>query len=71
MITLTLVVTLSGSFLPFQIIYAGKTKASQPCDVKIPPGFCVTQKNHWSNKEEAFKLVREIINPYFVKKESE
>ena len=71
-ITLTLVVTLSGSFLPFQIIYAGKTKASQPRDVKFPPGFCVTQNpNHWSNEEETLKLVREIINPYIVKKRIE
>ena len=69
-ITITLVVILSGSFLIFQIIYAGKTKASQPRDVKFPPGFCVTQNpNHWSNKEETLKLVRKIINPYIAKKQ--
>ena len=38
-ITLTLVITLSGVFLPFQIIYAGKTKASQPRDIQFPPVF--------------------------------
>ena len=71
-ITLTLVITLSGSFLPVQIIYAGKTKASQPRDVRFPPGFCLTQNpTHWSNEEETFKLVREIINPYIVKKRIE
>lgn len=71
-ITLTLVVTLSGCFLPFQIIYAGKTKASQPRDIQFPPGFCVTQNpTHWSNEEETLKLVREIINPYIIKKRIE
>ena len=68
-ITLTLVVTLSGCFLPFQIIYAGKTTASQPRDIQFPPGFCVTlNPTHWSNEEETLKLVREIINPYIIKK---
>ena len=71
-ITLTLVVTLSGCFLPFQIIYAGKTKASQPRDIQFPPGFCVTQNpTHWSNEEETLKLVREIINPYIIQKRIE
>jgi len=64
-----LVVTLSGSFLPFQITYTGKTKSSQPRDIQFPPGFCVTQNpTHWSNEEETLKLVKEIINPYIVKK---
>ena len=67
-----MVVTLSGCFLPFQIIYAGKTKASQPRDIQFPPGFCVTQNpTHWSNEEETLKLVREIINPYIIKKRME
>ena len=71
-ITLTLVIILSGCFLPFQIIYAGKTKASQPRDIQFPSGFCVTQNpTHWSNEEETLKLVREIINPYIIKKQIE
>jgi len=71
-ITLTLVVTLAGSILPFQIIYAGKTKASQPRDVRFPSGFCLSQNPlHWSNEEEKLKLVREIINPYIVNKRAE
>ena len=65
---LTLVVMLSGRSLPFQIIYAGKTKASQSCDTQFPSGFCVTQNpTHWSNEEDTLKLVRKIINPYIIK----
>ena len=71
-ITLTLVVTLAGSFLPFQIIYAGKTKASQPRDVRFPRGFCLSQNpSHWSNEEETLKLIREVINPYVINKRAE
>jgi len=51
-ITLTLVVTLAGSFLPLKIIYA---KASQTRDICFPSGFCLSQNpSHWSN---ALKLV--------------
>ena len=67
-ITLTLVVTLVGFFLPFQIIYAGKSKASQPCDA----GFCISQNpSHWSNEEKMLKLIREVINLYVVNKKAE
>jgi hypothetical protein len=45
-------VSLSGDFLPLQIIHAGKTGACHPCGVAFPKGFCVTQNpTHWSNKE--------------------
>ena len=67
-ITLTFSVTLSGIFLPMQIIYSGKTKASQPRNFVFPNGFCVTQnEKHWSNEEETLKLIKEIINPYVVR----
>ena len=32
-----------SSLYPFQIIYAGKTEASQPRDMQFPPSFAVTQ----------------------------
>lgn len=37
-ITLTFVVSLSGEFLPMQIIYGGKTTVSQPRAFKILEG---------------------------------
>lgn len=70
-ITLTFVITLSGEFLPLQIIYAGKTKASLPRGFTFPASFCLTQNpKHWSNEEETIKLIDQIINPYVVKKTS-
>lgn len=66
-ITLTFSVTLSGKFLPMQIIYGGKTNRSQPRGFVFPKGFCVSQNpKHWSNEEETLKLVNEIINPYII-----
>ena len=42
-ITLTFVISLNGDFLPMQIIYQGKTKASQLRGFEFPHGFAVTQ----------------------------
>ena len=64
-ITLTFVVTLSGEFLPMQIIDQGKTDRSQPRGFKFPDGFSVTQNpKHWSNETETLNLVKEVIDPY-------
>ena len=50
-----------------QVIYKGKTKASQPRSFKFPKGFCISQNpKHWSNEEETLTLIDEIINPYVV-----
>ena len=43
-ITLTFVISLSGEFLPLQIIYQGKTKASLPRNFSFPKSFCVCAK---------------------------
>ena len=66
-ITLTFVITLSGQFLPMQVIYSGKTKASQPRCFTFPKGFCISQNpNHWSNEKETLRLIHEVINPYVI-----
>ena len=40
--------------------------------MQFPPSFTVTQNpTHWSDEEETLKLVREIINPYVIKKRIE
>ena len=58
-ITLNFVVTYSNEFLPMQVIYSGKTKASQHRDFNFPPGFFVTQNpKHWSNEEETRSFYR-------------
>ena len=66
-ITLTFSITLSGLFLPMQIIYGGKTTASQPRGFSFPKGFCVSQNpKHWSNETETLRLIEKVINPYVV-----
>ena len=48
-ITATFTVTASGSFLPIQLTYSGKTKHSLP-KFDFPKCFDVTfTPNHWSN----------------------
>ena len=42
-ITLTFAVSLTGEFLPMQIIYGGKTKASLPRGFVFPKGFSLSQ----------------------------
>ena len=37
-----------------QIIYGGKTTASQPRGFQFPKGFCLSQNpKHWSNEQKA------------------
>lgn len=71
-ITLTFVISLSGEFLPLQIIYGGKTTASHPRGFKFPAGFSVSQNpKHWSNEQETLRLVDEVIQPYLATKRAE
>ena len=71
-ITLTFVISLSGNFLPMQVIYTGKTKASLPRSFKFPEGFSLTcNPKHWSNEATTLKLIDEVVNPYVVKKRKE
>ena len=66
-ITLTFVISLSGKFLPMQIIYGGKTKASQPLGFVFPKGFSISQNpQHWSNEKESLRLINGVIDPYVV-----
>lgn len=52
-----------------QIIFAGKTKQSQPCGFIFPKRFSVTQNpKKWYNELETLKLIDEVINPYVVNK---
>ena len=69
-ITGTFSVTLSGKFLPMQLIYGGKTQQSLP-RYQFPAGFSlIVNEKHFSNTNESVKLLKEIIVPY-VKKERE
>ena len=71
-ITLTFVISLSGEFLPLQIIYQGKTKASLPRNFSFPKSFRASQNpKHYSNEAETIGLIDSVINPYLVKKRKE
>ena len=59
--------TLSGIFLPPQLIYKGKTKACLP-KVDFPQGWDITcTANHWANEESMKRYIKNIIVPYIEK----
>ena len=52
-ITGTFAVSMSGEFLPFQLIYGGKTTRCLPQGIDFPDAFNLTfTENHWSNEEK-------------------
>ena len=54
-----------GEFLPPQLIYKGKTKASLPSSVKFPEGWDLTfTSNHWANETTMKAYVEKIIVPF-------
>ena len=63
-ITATFVISLSGNFLPIQLIYGGKTDRSIP-RVKFPPSFSLSANpKHYSNMKEAIKVTNDVVIPY-------
>ena len=66
-ITATFVITLSGEFLPMQLIYGGKTLQSLP-RYQFPQSFSLSvNPKHYSSTTESLKLLNEIIIPYVKK----
>ena len=67
-ITAVLAGTLTGDFLPPQLIYTGKTPACHARNVAFPPDWHITHSpNHWSNEQTVNDYVAEIIVPYINK----
>ena len=63
-ITGTFTITLDGTFLPFQLIYGGKTKQSI-ARFKFPASFSLSANpKHFSNTEELLKTINEVILLY-------
>ena len=63
-ITGTFVITLSGKFLPMQLIYQGTTDRCHP-KYNFPEDFHVTHtSNHWANEGTSIDLLNKIILPY-------
>ena len=63
-ITITVAGTLTGTVLPFQVLYEGKTERCHP-SVTFPEGFDIWHSpNHWANGETSIRFVKNIILPY-------
>ena len=63
-ITATFAITLSGNFLPIQLIYCGKTSKSIPA-VAFPPEFVLSaNEKHYSNEKESLNMLEKIIIPF-------
>jgi len=70
-ITGTFAITMSGSFLPIQLIYQGKTARSQP-NYSFPSEFHVTQTpNHWADENTSIDMIEQILIPYVKRKREE
>ena len=63
--------TLTGEFLPPQLIYQGKTTACLPrCN--FPKDWHVTfTPNHWSNEDKMKEYIEAVIVPYVARKREE
>ena len=56
--------TMSGDFLPPQVIYSGKTRKCLP-SVKFPNDWSVTYtQNHWANEVTTEEYIKSILLPY-------
>ena len=57
-------VSMSGKFLPIQLVYEGKTPRSRP-RFDFPANFNVSfSDSHWSNTEKSIELFEKVIFPY-------
>ena len=56
--------TMSGIFLPIQLIYQGKTHKCLP-SIEFPANWHVTfTKNHWSNENTKVDYLEKVLFPY-------
>ena len=67
-ITATFAASLSGNFLPVQMVYEGKTIKCHP-SVKFPDGWHITHTtNHWCNEDTMIDYIAAVIVPYMNEK---
>ena len=70
-ITAVLAITMSGHYLPPQIIYQGKTRKCLPV-VKFPSNWHATfTENHWANELTTLQYIDAILLPYVKQKRQE
>ena len=67
-ITATFAASLTGSFLPVQLVYQGKTSKCHP-SIDFPKEWHITHSdNHWCNEETMKSYIQLIIVPYVQEK---
>ena len=70
-ITAVFAATKTGSFLPIQVIYKGKTKRCLP-SVDFPKDWLISfTKNHWANEAATKDYIYKILLPYVKQKREE
>ena len=71
-VTGTFTVTMSGLFLPMQLIYEGKSPRCFPQGITFPENFNLTfTPNHWSNEDKVIELLEKVVFPFVVEKRKE
>ena len=61
-------ISMSGDFLPIQLVYQGKTTKCLP-SFDFPPSWDITfSDNHWSNEQIVLSYFEKVIFPYLQKK---
>ena len=67
-LTAVLAGSMTGNFLPPQVIYQGKTQCCLP-QYQFPPKWHITYSiNHWSNEDTMKEYIEQIILPYVAEK---
>ena len=70
-VTVVLACSMSGEFLPTQVIYQGKSSRCLP-SYKLPSDWDVTYTpNHWANEETSLQYLKKIILPFIELKRME
>ena len=63
--------SMTGDFLPVQLVYQGKTSKCHP-SFNFPPSWHITHShNHWCNEETMKQYILKIVVPYVVEKRKE
>ena len=63
--------SMSGDFLPVQLVYQGKSKKCLP-PFEFPPEWDINfSENHWSNEHTMLCYFRKVVFPYLNKKRAE
>ena len=64
--------SLTGDFLPVQLVYEGMTSKCYPNGVDFPADWLISATpNHWCNEETMLLYITKVIVPYLQQKKKE